>query len=228
MNKEYLENNDNEPFVRLVDKIKQEVDSLEKSIGHKPTFSEYVESLIDVGAISTNKLKEDLRVLALGWSGAKLGKSNWRNLYNELQNQSLETDKKITKEDDKMEKNKILNFIEGLGIELDETIVKGIRNIGVLKLVIGISGFLLLRFLVSYFGSDDNVFTFYFYSAIGLVLFLSWYMSELKEGAKILSVLRFLGAILALVISLIVIVALLYGIIQYLIEAFEYLYQLFS
>lgn len=226
MNKRSEKPNDNEPFERLVDKVKQEVYSLEKKNGEKPTFEEYVETLIDEGAISTNRLREDIRALALAWRGAKLGDTYWKKLYNQIQNESVNTNKNFTKRDTQMEKNKILTFIEGLGLELDNEIVKGIRSIGVLKLLLGVIGFLLLRFLLSYFGSEDDVFTFYFFSAIGLIVFLSWYISELKESSKMLSIFRYGILIIVTVVSLILAFALVYGVIQYLIEALKYIYEL--
>ncbi|MDB0600265.1 hypothetical protein PL373_03735 [Tenacibaculum maritimum] len=215
---------DNEPFERLVSQVKQKVYSLEKKNGKKPTFEEYVESLIDEGTISTNRLREELRVLALAWKGARFGNTNWKKLFNELQNESLYANKNFTKKDTQMKKNKILIFIEGLGLELDEEIIKGIRSIGIVKLLVGISGFLLLRFLVSYFGSDDDVFTFYFYSAIGLILFLSWYISKLKDDSKMFSVFRSGILTLCTVVSVILILAIFYGVIQNIIEAFKYIY----
>ena len=226
MNRKNEKPNDNQPFERLVDKVKQEVYSLEKKNGKKPTFDEYIEILIDEGGISPIRLREDMRAIALAWNGAKFGSANWRKIYSDLQKETSNADKNLTKEKTQMKNNKFINFIEGLGLEIDNEIIKGIRSIGIIKILLGVGGFLLLRFLVSYFGSEDSVFTFYFYSAIGLVLFLSWYMSELKQGAKLLSILRYGGAILALVISLLIVVGLVYGIIQYLIQAFEYLYQL--
>ena len=209
----------NEPFERLVSKVKQEVESLENRNGKKPTFEEYVDTLIDVGDISLTKLKEELRVLALAWSGAGFGVSNWKALFSELQDKSNSFNKESIKKEVKMNDNKFLNFISGLGLELDEEIVKGIRSIGVFKLLLGVGGFLLLRFLISYFGSEESVFTFYFYSSIGLILFLSWYVSQLKENTKMFSLFKYILLIVATVISIVFILILLYGIL-------EYIYQL--
>lgn len=75
---------DNEPFNNLVNSVKARVSIIEKRDKVKPTFEEYIEDLIDNGDVPIENFRGHMRSIALAWSGAKLGKSNWRNLYKTL------------------------------------------------------------------------------------------------------------------------------------------------
>lgn len=75
---------ENEAFNNLVNSVKDRVKAIETQQGEKPTFEQYIEDLIDNGEVPVENFRGHMRSLALAWSGAKLGKSNWRNLYNTL------------------------------------------------------------------------------------------------------------------------------------------------
>lgn len=74
----------NAPFNNMVQTVKERVANMEKRDGEKPTFEDYIEDLIDNGNVSIENFRGHMRALALAWSGAKLGKTNWRKLYNTM------------------------------------------------------------------------------------------------------------------------------------------------
>lgn len=73
---------ENVSFNNLVNTVKDRVNKIEKRDGEKPNFEQYIEDLIDNGDVPMENLRGHMRALALAWSGAKLGKNNWRKLYN--------------------------------------------------------------------------------------------------------------------------------------------------
>jgi len=75
---------ENQAFNNLVETVKNRVNLIEKRDKTKPSFKDYVEDLIDNGDVPIENFRGHMRALALAWSGAKLGKTNWRQLYNEL------------------------------------------------------------------------------------------------------------------------------------------------
>ena len=121
-----------------------------------------------------------------------------------------------------------MTFFKGLGIELDTEIAKGIKKIGIFKIIFGISGFFILRYLVSIFGSENDLFKFYFIFFIAILLFFVWIGGELKEVSKIRFLIGWGAQILMTLISLAIILTLLYGVITYVIEAFMWVVELFN
>lgn len=75
---------ENEPFNNLVKAIKDRVAAMEAKTGEKPTFEDYIEDLIDKGQVPIENFRGHMRALALGWSGAQLGKTNWKELYSTM------------------------------------------------------------------------------------------------------------------------------------------------
>ena len=77
---------ENDGLNELAAKIKARVKAIEKRDGVAPTFEEYIEELIEKGGVDPNNLRGHMRGLALGWSAAQLGNSNWRAVYNDMFN----------------------------------------------------------------------------------------------------------------------------------------------
>ena len=127
-----------------------------------------------------------------------------------------------------MKKNRLVTFLKGLGIELDTEIAKSIKKTGVFKIIFGILGFFILRYLVSKFGSENDLFKFYFIFFILILLGFVWLGSELKEVSKIRFLIDWGGQILMTLISLIIILTLLYVLVTYIIEAFMWGLKLFN
>lgn len=218
-----------EPFKKLAEVVKIKVSAMEEREGIKPTFEDYIEEMIEEGVISVDNLEMHMRAHALAWSGARLGKSNWKELYNVMVVEISNADDNLNKDEIILTKgqdestvkaNKNLGLFTSLGLEVDEEIIKAIKNVGIIKLILGGVVFFLLRFLVSYFGSEDDVFKFYFYLGIGLLFFLSWYMSGLKGNSKIYLTLKYGAFILGTVVSIVLVLGLLYGIVEVIIDAF--------
>ncbi|WP_298767341.1 hypothetical protein [uncultured Polaribacter sp.] len=124
--------------------------------------------------------------------------------------------------------NKILKFIKSLGLEIDEEIIKVIRTVGILKIILGIVGFFIIQNLVSSFGSEDDLFKFYSISILVLIISLVLLSQELKAVSKIKFLIDSGGQILALLISLVFTVTLIYWIITWVIDAFNWVINLFS
>ncbi|MCH3883497.1 hypothetical protein [Tenacibaculum aquimarinum] len=124
--------------------------------------------------------------------------------------------------------NKILKFIKSLGLELDEEIIKGIRKVGMLKIILGIVVFFIIQNLVLSFGSEDDLFKFYSISILVLIIFLVLLSQELKAVSKIKFLIDCGGQILALLISLVFTVTLIYGIITWVIDAFNWVINVFN
>ncbi|MFB9055358.1 hypothetical protein ACFFU9_01270 [Mariniflexile ostreae] len=223
-----------EPFLILIDKLKRTVSSMELRDGRKPTFEDYIDEMLNNGGISINNLQEQMRAHALAWSGAGLGKSDWKNLYKMMTVETVSTklndfindNRPLKKYEKSPIKSKTLEFFGSLGLEIDEEIIKVIKNVGIIKIILAVAGFFILRFLVSHFGSEDDFITFYLYLGIGLILFLSWYMSELKDTSKILSVLKYGALILTTVVALVFILALMYGVLDLILDVIKYIYNL--
>ncbi len=126
-----------------------------------------------------------------------------------------------------MKANKIASFIKSLGLEIDGQIIKGIKSVGIIKIVLSISMFLTLRYLVKSFGSEEAVFTFYSTTVIAILLFFVWYASELKKVSKIKFLIDYGAQLLMLLISLVIVLAMLYWIINLVIDAFNWIIDLF-
>tara|TARA_R110002124_G_scaffold287024_1_gene469945 strand:- start:2060 stop:2443 length:384 start_codon:yes stop_codon:yes gene_type:complete len=127
-----------------------------------------------------------------------------------------------------MKANKIVDFFKTLGLEIDKEIIKAVKNVGIIKIILSVFGFFLLRYLVISFGSEESVFTFYCIIIISVLLFLVWYASELKEVSKIRFLIDYGGQILMTLVSFVIIVALLYGIINLGIDAFNWIIDFFK
>lgn len=222
-------------FPRLVKELKDKVLLMESSDGRKPTFDEYIYVMMEEGKISFNNLEYQLRGQSLLWSGARLGKVDWKITYNKILNNINEInefrEKNIKAKDDIFEdepnreesstettssmkfKVRSSNFIQSLFKELDAEFIKLFQNIGSLI----ISGVVLIIFtiwrLAILFGEEyqfHNVLL-----GIGIISFIGYFTFFLDDKSKLKQVLSILGITAAMLLIIMFIAYLVISIIQF-------------
>jgi hypothetical protein len=205
----YLEQE--EIFLKLVEVTKIKVSEMEERDGKKPTFEDYVDEMIEEDVISMNNLESQMRAHALAWSGAKLGKSDWRNLFNEINNNivnanSVLTTSKDTVKEKKIEEKKHKNiafekklylvdkFIVYLFGRIDNEFVRLIKNLGFLSISILVITFYVTRSLLFEYGGhfiyshfESEKYTLYSMLIVATSLFVFATNDEMK-----IDILRFI------------------------------------
>ncbi|MEZ4801132.1 MAG: hypothetical protein R2797_00050 [Gelidibacter sp.] len=230
-------------FKELVDKIKEQVSFIETRDGLRPTFEEYIEELIDNGEISVLNLKNDLRAIALGWSGAQLGTTNWKKVYDKLivetemaniNNNKIESTMNdlyqlVDKEESNLKisahkkQNKFLSFIQHLFKELDNDVIRLFKTIGLFNIIIGTITMAVLWWIASYFEKESG-----FYSIMILIVIAltTIYFLQKENESKVKLTATMVISIVGIFISIAIVIALVWGIIDFLKDAFIWLAEL--
>jgi hypothetical protein len=73
---------ENKPFNKMVETTKSHVGKMTEREGVKPTFEEYIRDVKRMFGISHEDFKRHFKSFGIAWGAAKLGESNWRDLYN--------------------------------------------------------------------------------------------------------------------------------------------------
>ncbi len=97
----------NEPLQKLAESMRKRAAFMEKRDGKKPTFRDYIEDLVDNGSIEMHdNMREYLFSLAFVWNTARLGKTDWKSIYNDLFNNinhHLNFDNRVLQEEERTE-----------------------------------------------------------------------------------------------------------------------------
>lgn len=75
---------ENEAVEKLVRDVEKRVAEMKEESGAEITFQDYIDDLLDKGEVPRENIEAHFRALALGWSGANLGPSNWKSVYKDL------------------------------------------------------------------------------------------------------------------------------------------------
>ncbi len=228
-----------EPFQKLVEVLKIKVSEMEQREGEKPTFEDYINEMIEDGVMSFDNLESQMRGHALAWSGAKLGRSNWKELYKRISNDFVNTDSvlatsKNTIEDysiqdnrPEVKKSKSLKFIKTFFKEVDDEVINVFKNVGLLKILVAVLLLFVLWYFASLIGEESS-----FYSIVILISIVSaiLYVAKFqdKSNTKIGQVVYFVLSILGLAFSLCVVIAIVWGVFDFLKDAFYWFLELFN
>lgn len=229
----------NDPFQKLVEVLQIKVSAIEEREGEKPTFEDYIDEMIEDGIVSFDNLESQMRAHALAWSGAKLGRSNWKELYKRISNDFVNTDSvlatsKNTIEDysiqeirPEVKKSKSLKFIKSFFKEVDDEVVKVFKSVGLLKILVAVLLLFVLWYFSSLIGEESS-----FYSIVILISIVSaiLYVAKFqdKSNTKIGQVVYFVLSILGLAFSLCAVIAIVWGVFDFLKDAFYWFLKLFN
>ncbi|KIX20730.1 hypothetical protein SY27_12640 [Flavobacterium sp. 316] len=190
-----------EPFLKLVEVIKVKISDMEEREGVKPTFEDYVNEMIEDGIISMDNLESQMRAHALAWSGAKLGRSDWKKIYNEINNNIEVVDKftansKVEVNESKKTRNTALenklglvdNFTASLFKRIDNELVRLIKSLGSFSILILLTTFYVTKYLLIEYGSfftyqdiESEIYTLY----VILIIISSLYLFATNDEMKI-------------------------------------------
>jgi hypothetical protein len=72
---------DLEKMNAMINETKSHANRMEKRDGVKPTFKEFIEEIMRTHNVNLNDFSGHFKSFAMAWEGAKLGESNWKQLY---------------------------------------------------------------------------------------------------------------------------------------------------
>lgn len=199
-----MDSNQGEPFKVLVEQIKRNVSIMEIRDGKMPTFETYIYEMIEEGTISMDNLEKDIRAIALGWSGARLGATNWKFLYKQINEEFSSTynaifmDSKNMENDGKTEENKttqktfsirLLNIIREIFEIIDSEIIRLIKKLGTIPILILLVGlyvtrYLLIEYVSSYIYRDieDEMYDLYIVISIISIIYILFLDGKTKNN----------------------------------------------
>ncbi|WP_282148625.1 hypothetical protein [Algibacter lectus] len=224
-------------YATLVEELKMTVSMMELRDGKQPDFKDYIYEILDKGAITTTDFEMKLKGYSLVWSGARLGKANWKEVYDEVMEEKPEVKvNRKTPESKSIENpyqstaksNQIIEFFTTLGQELDKEIIRVIKGVGIIKLLGLVAAFFIVKFLVNYFGSEEDVTKFYLFLILGLGVLITMYASDVKEGTKIFSVIKHGTFLLSTLMVIGIGFAILYGFFEFVTGAYTWIVELFN
>ncbi len=226
-----MDSNQGEPLKALTEQIKRKVSIMEIRDGKKPTFETYIYEMMEEGIISMDNLEMEIRAIALGWSGARLGTTNWKALYNQINEEFVTINNVISmkpsyKEEiaeenssevnnvSKRKQNKVFEFIVELFREIDKEIIGLFKNFGIL----GITVFVLLVIFIWYLAT---VFDKESYFILAVILGLGLYVIQLGKDSKLGKVISFIGILGVFIVGIIMIYVIGEGIFDFLKDLFN-------
>ena len=134
----------NDVFLEMTEEVNLKVSPMQSRDGKKPSFEDYINEIIDDGSITLDNFEQHIRAHALAWNGAKLGKTNFKNIVvqikstGDLQYKEEEFIRDSIKNAEGAKKKflEFTKFILFVFKNIDNEIIRLVRKLGVLSMLI--------------------------------------------------------------------------------------------
>ena len=251
-----MNSNQNAFSIKAMEQIENTIAIMVARDGEKPTFENFIYELVDEGTFTMDDLDENtpsmcnlkrlLFTYAKAWSDAGLGPTNWEILYKKMQGSfesaysylaglnNTKTNEVIVDEiieekemNSLKPENKTLKYITSLFEEVDHELIRLFKGIGLLKIIICALIIAVLWVFASFLGEEYALYSILI--LVGLVAVVLYVVSVGdKADSKIGQVIYFILGLAGVGFSVFVIIALGWGIFDFLRDAFYWFVELFD